>query len=97
MIVGNWDVFYMHKDHGKIFANLMRSGYTIEDAWEAADARTRPDNDTAVAASGRDKADCGKRLHDMKITTLSSFGKLTGNQVGHYCQSWWTNDSIGDP
>ncbi len=96
IIVGNWDEFFSHKDHGKVFGSSLRSGYTIEDAWEHADARTVIQNDTATAATGTNSSDCWKRLSEMKITNLSSYGRLRGTQVGYYCQNWWTWDSLGD-
>ncbi len=98
LLLTSWDHGKDTKTNGAKFAANLSAGYTFQEAWKKAAFDSHGDNDPSVAATGTTTANCWDRLNDLKASNIRStaYPRLQDNQVGAFCQNFWTNDSKRD-
>ncbi len=78
-------------DVGENFADYLQRGWTIKTAWKKGNSDRSVNNDVAVMATGKTKADCRKRRDKMKWTNFKSYPRLRNNKNKWYCYTYWDN------
>ena len=94
MIVGSHDSLFAGSgsvNEGRRFADNLRAGQTIKNAWLNALSGTSNDNDVAVAATGASEADCWNRMDSLTWANLTTTPRLRDWDWQWMCWNWWDN------
>ncbi|MCG5051426.1 MAG: hypothetical protein KA712_00550 [Myxococcales bacterium] len=94
MIVGSHDKIWFNTSYttdGERFANNMRNGQLLKDAWKNSLAGNSADNDAAVMTTGANDSDCWNRMDSMTWSNLLSTPRLRDWDWQTWCQLQWDN------
>jgi hypothetical protein len=91
MAVGSHGDLYIDTGDGQRFANNMRSGQLIKDAWKNGLSGGSPDEDVAVLATGSDANNCWSRMDTINWSNLTTVTRLQDAAWQVWCQLQWDN------
>jgi hypothetical protein len=93
MVVGSHGDLYTDTGDGQRFANNMKSGQLIKDAWANALHGGSPDQDAAVLTTGSDENNCWARMNSINWSNLTSTNtpRLQDNAWQYWCHIQWDN------
>ena len=93
MVVASHDKIFFgsaHVNDGKRFADNLRAGQTIKNAWLNG-LSGAGNNDVAVAATGATVADCTNRLNTFTWSNLTTIPRLRDAEWQWVCWDSWDN------